>query len=106
MLSQFKQNPSLDHIREVDHVISYLAATKHVGIRYSSNVQPEDLTVAVNDASFADDSTRKSTQDFLIKLFGGPIAWQSTLQRKIVLSTTEAEIMALTSVGREIMSIR
>ena len=42
----------------------------------------------------------------MIKLFGGPIACQSTLQRTIVLSTTEAEIMALTSVGREIMSIR
>ncbi|POS86971.1 hypothetical protein EPUL_001117 [Erysiphe pulchra] len=106
MLSRFNQNPTPDHIREADHVIYYLAATKHVGIRYSGNVQPEDLMVAASDASFSDDSTRKSTQGFLIKLFGGQIVWQSTLQRTIVLSTTEAEIMALTSVGREIMSIR
>ena len=62
--------------------------------------------IATSDASFADDITRRSTQGFLIKLFGGPIVWQSTLQRTIVLSTTEAEIMALTSLGREIMSLR
>ncbi|POS84312.1 hypothetical protein EPUL_003019 [Erysiphe pulchra] len=83
MLSRFNQNPTPDHIRETGYVISYLAATKHVGIRYSGNLQPEDLMVAASDAIFPDDSTRKLTQGFLIKLFGGPIAWQSTLQRTI-----------------------
>ena len=77
-----------------------------MGIQYSGKIDQEKLMIAASDASFADDITRRSTQGFLIKLFGGPIVWQSTLQRTIVLSTAVAEIMALTSLGREIMSLR
>ena len=62
--------------------------------------------IAASYASFADEITRRSSQGFLIKLFEGPMVWQSTLQRTIFLSTNEAEKMALTSSGREIMSLR
>ncbi|RKF77080.1 Retrovirus-related Pol polyprotein from transposon TNT 1-94 [Golovinomyces cichoracearum] len=99
ILSRFNKNSSPEHIREVHHVIRYLAATKHMGIQYSGNIELEKLMIAASDASFADDECRRSTQGFLIKLSGVPITWQSSLQRTIVLSNTEAEIMALTSLG-------
>ena len=106
MLSRFNQNPGPEHVREADHVIAYLAGTKALGIMYKGNISDDKSMLTASDASFADDSSRSSTQGFLVKLFNGPISWQSTLQRTIVLSTTEAEMMALTSIGREVMSIR
>lgn len=44
-----------------------------MGIRYICNAKPEYLILAASDVSFAGDSNQKSTQSFLIKLFGGPI---------------------------------
>ncbi|RKF80079.1 Copia protein [Golovinomyces cichoracearum] len=86
ILSRFNKNPSPEHIREAHHAICYLAATKYVGIQYSGNIELEKLMIAASDASFADDESRRSTQGFLIKLF--------------------AEIMALISLSREVMSVR
>lgn len=44
---------------------------------------------------------RKSSQDHLITLFGGPIAWKSGKQDTITTSSTEAELLALTAVAKE-----
>ena len=89
MLSRFSQNPGPEHTREADHVIAYLSNTKHLGIRYNGSTKLEETIIAASDASFADDETRRSTQGYLIKPFGGPVVWQSNLQRSIVISTTE-----------------
>lgn len=58
------------------------------------------------DASYADDlETRRSSQGFLIKLFNGPIAWQSSKQKTVVTSTTEAELLSLSKTAKEVMAI-
>jgi hypothetical protein len=55
-----------------------------------------------SDASFADDpETRRSTQGYLMKMFGGPIMWQSSKQKTITMSTTEAELSSLSHTARE-----
>ena len=41
-----------------------------------------------NDASYADATTRKSTEGYLFKLFGGPIDWVSRKQQTVATSTT------------------
>ncbi len=54
------------------------------------------------DASFADDlSDRKSSQGYLITLYGSPIAWQASKQPTVTTSSTEAELLALTTAGKE-----
>ena len=56
-------------------------------------------------ASFADDTVdRRSTQGFLMKLYGGPIAWKSGKQDTVTTSSTEAELLALTASGKEAMA--
>ena len=51
----------------------------------------EEVLQLSSDASFADDpETRKSTQGYLMKLFDGPIMWQSSKQKTVTTSTTEA----------------
>ena len=99
------QNPSLAHLSEAHRVIAYLYTTRHLAIEYSAatpdqNVKP--LRIA-SDASFADDNaTRRSTQGYLVKLFNGPIMWQSSKQKTVSTSTTEAELLALSHVGKEV----
>lgn len=106
-LAEFMQNPSPAHLAEVHRVIAYLNATRYLAIEYTNltpyeTVQPQVLKIAA-DASFADDiPTKRSSQGYLIKLFNGPIMWQSSKQKTVSTSTTEAELLALSHVGREV----
>ena len=46
---------------------------------------------------------RKSTSGYLFTFVGGAISWQSKLQKFISLSTTEAEYIAATEAGKEML---
>ena len=104
-LAQFMHNPSPAHLAEANRTIVYLYDTRFLAIEFSANTpyQMQQVLKAASDASYADDAeTRRSTQGYLIKLFNGPIAWQSTRQKTVTTSTTEAELLALSNVGREV----
>ena len=59
-----------------------------------------------SDASFADNTLdRKSSQGYIIKLFGGLIAWKASKQDTVTTSTTEAELLALSQVAKEAIFI-
>ena len=54
------------------------------------------------DVSFADDSTdRKSSQGYMITLYGTPIAWKASKQFTVITSSTEAELFAFTEASKE-----
>jgi hypothetical protein len=60
------------------------------------NMFEEGVFRAALDASFADDTeTRQSTEGYTFHLFNTLIDWQSSKQRTVVRSTTEAELLAL-----------
>ncbi|RKK56334.1 hypothetical protein BFJ69_g17657, partial [Fusarium oxysporum] len=89
-LSQHAKNPSPEHLRYANRVLSYLQTTQYYAIEFSGSVdnatevEPGDDEVLQqsSDASFADDpETRKSTQGYLMKLFSGAIMWQSSKQK-------------------------
>jgi len=104
-LAEFMHNPSPAHLSEVHRVIAYLYTTRYLAIEYSlttpyQGVKP--LRIA-SDASFADDNaTRRSTQGYLVKLFNGPILWQSSKQKTISTLIMEAELLTLSHVGKEV----
>jgi hypothetical protein len=99
------QNPSPAHLAEAHRVIAYLYMTRYLAIEYSAvspNQNTKTLRIA-SDASFADDNaTRRSTQGYLIKLFNGPVMWRASKQNTVATSTTEAELLALSHVGKEV----
>ena len=54
------------------------------------------------DVSFTDDSTdRKSSQGYLITLYGTPIAWRISKQPTVTMSFIEVELLALTEASKE-----
>jgi hypothetical protein len=100
-LSEFLQNPSDEHHQAADQCLRYLYATRHLAIEYHGQKDCEALLIA-SDASFADNpDDRKSSQGYLIKLFGGPVAWKSNKQATVTTSTTEAELLALEHTVKE-----
>ncbi|RMZ74983.1 hypothetical protein DV736_g6713, partial [Chaetothyriales sp. CBS 134916] len=100
LLSTFLTNPSQDHQAAANRCIQYLFGTRRRGILYDGEL-PATLAV-YTDASFADSiPDRKSSQGYLMKLCGGPIAWKSGKQDTITTSSTEAELLALTAASKE-----
>ena len=108
-LARFNTNPSDTHHEAADQVIKYLYRTKGYSIQYgqgkgttaSIGNMSQDLTCA-SDASFADNTLdRKSSQGFIMTLFGGPIAWRANKQDTVTTSSTEAELLALSQTAKE-----
>ncbi|RKK10811.1 hypothetical protein BFJ65_g14807 [Fusarium oxysporum f. sp. cepae] len=108
------ENPSTEHLRYANRVLSYLQTTQYYAIEFlgsvdnATEVEPGDDEVLQqsSDASFADDpETRKSTQGYLMKLFSGAIMWQSSKQKTVTTSTTEAELLSLPHTARETIAL-
>ncbi|OOQ85768.1 hypothetical protein PEBR_23736 [Penicillium brasilianum] len=87
------------HLDAADHLIAYLYGTKDLAILFDGKKETTALT-ASSDASFADNIDRKSSEGFIFCLFGGPIDWKVTKQKTISISTTEAELLALSHAAR------
>jgi len=84
------------------NVFRYLSAITNLGILYdgiNENVYPEGFS----DSDYADDlDTRRLTIDYVFKLAGGTITWDSFRQRIVSLSTTEAEYIAVCETVKEV----
>lgn len=102
-LSQFLENPSPLHIEKAYSLIKYLNSTKDQSLTYSGS---DDSIIAMSDASFADNVDRKSSQGFLIKMHGAAIHYKSTKQDTVTTSSTEAELLALAQVTKEVYATR
>ena len=54
------------------------------------------------DASFDDNTLdQKSSQGYIMKLFGGEIAWRANKQDTVTTSSTEAELLAISQTAKE-----
>jgi hypothetical protein len=103
--ARFAQDPRIPHGKALKWIGRYLRATRHKGL----TLRPDTTKGfdAYADADFAgnfikgqaptDVDTARSRTGFVIFYAGCPIYWRSILQTEIALSTTEAEIIALST---------
>jgi hypothetical protein len=104
-LSRFNQRPGQAHQAAADRVLQYLYRTRHLCICYGNQSTATSL-ICASDASFADNTLdRKSSQGYILKLFGGPIAWRANKQDTVTTSSTEAELLALSQTAKETIYI-
>ena len=105
-LAEFLTNPSPEHIEAAQRIIRYLYDTRYLAIEYSKEGGSDQVNPDLHcsaDAAYADDTdTRKSTEGFLFKLFGGPIDWHSSKQKAVTRSSTEAELLALSHASTQL----
>ncbi|KAL3712549.1 hypothetical protein TMatcc_001248 [Talaromyces marneffei ATCC 18224] len=91
-LARFLSNPGPEHHKAADKVLCYLKRHHAYALRLGGG---DDFSVST-DASFADNTLdRKSSQAYVMTLFGGTIGWQANKQDTVTTSTTEAELLAL-----------
>ena len=104
-LSEFLTNPSKLHMEAADRVLSYLGHSKDLAIKFDARVpNPQTIFLASSDASYADDIiTRFSSQGYAFKLFNGIIDWKATKQKTVTTSSTEAELLAISATGKELI---
>lgn len=101
-LARFNHNPSPEHHRAADRLLSYLLSTQSHALQFGD----EDDFVVASDASFGDNTLdRKSSQAYVMKLFGGVIGWRANKQDTVTTSTTEAELLALAQAAKEAMYV-
>jgi hypothetical protein len=102
-LARFNQNPGPQHHQAADRALWYLIETRCLSLEYGTvpGCEEDGLQVA-SDASFADNSAdRRSSQAFVMKLFGGITSWRANKQDTVTTSTTEAELLALSQAAKE-----
>ena len=108
-LSKFVQAPGEVHLRAAKHTLAYLAGTAEEGITYSKPDDVRDLDVLHGwvDSDFAaDPDTRRSVSGYLISMNNGPISWKAKRQSCTTLSSAEAEFVAASVCGQEVIYLR
>ena len=101
VVSRFLSNPSKEHWVAVKWILRYLRGTSKFCLCYG-NGKPE--LSGYSDADYAGDvDSRKSTSGCMMIFAGGAVSWQLRLQKCVTLSTTEAEYIAITEGGKELL---
>jgi hypothetical protein len=97
-LSQFMEEPRLDHLANVKRVLRYVAGTQGHGLHYVKHGGGESKLIGYSDANMVGDvDTRKSTSDIIFFLDGKLITWQPCKQRVVALLLCEAEYVVATA---------
>ena len=70
-------------------------------IEYSGDWEG-DIFLCASDAAYSDDSeTWRSSEGYVFILYGGAIDWKASLQKTVILFSTEAELLLLTTTAKE-----
>jgi hypothetical protein len=107
VLARFSKNPGLAHWKAVKHLFRYLKGTMDLKLTYAPDPSSPELFTTFSDADHAGNPDNgRSTGGYVVKMGTGAISWSSRLQGIVALSTTEAEYVAATSAGQEILWLR
>jgi hypothetical protein len=103
--SQFLENPRKTNWKAAKRIVKYLKGRINHGLYFP--VKQEGHVYAFSDADYAGDVTsRKSTTGIVVKLGTAIIAWKSTRQKIVALSTTEAEYVAACQTVKELIWLK
>lgn len=103
-LSQFSNFPEEVHWHALKRVLRYLQGTDRIGFMYHKTGQP---VIGYSDVDWDGcEMDRKSFSGYNFILGCATISWKSQKQPIVVLSSTEAEYMALTEAAKEASYLR
>ena len=106
-LSKYVQRPGKDHMTTDEYTLRYLRCTFDKSIRFSRDCAIVDTPWGWVDSDWAGDTdTHRSHAAYIIMMNDGPISWKSRRQDSVALSTSEAEYMTESEVGKEILHLR
>ncbi len=100
-LSQFSITPGPVHLMALKCVYHYLNGMEDLGITFNGNWLQDGL-ITYSDSNWAGDPNSRNAMIFC----GAVIAWLAKKQSTLALSSTKAEYMAMTHVGKEIAFLK
>ena len=102
--AQYLKKPTDMFLAASNRVIACLYGTRGLTIEYSGRNESR-ISNCSSDATFTDDpETHKSSDGYLFQLYGGAISWRAGKQKTVTTSSTEAELLSLSTAGREAKS--
>ena len=105
-LSQYLNNPSQEHQSAIFRAIAYAYQTKDYALQFGAKNDPIlDTCAAFTDASFGNTPDRKSFQGYIFYVLGSPVLWRAGKQPTVATSTTEAELIALSTGTKELIAL-
>jgi hypothetical protein len=108
-LSKYVQFPGKPHMLAAEHVLRHLRGTYTKFIQYSRDIPStlQNVLWGAVDSDWAGDTdTRRSHTGYVLMLNGGAISWKSRRQDSVSLSTSEAEYVAASQCGQEVLYLR
>ena len=109
-LSAYTKQFKSFHVTAAKRILRYLKGTINFALRFTRSddlASSSELVLhALSDADWGGDiATRKSTSGAVTKIFGSYIVGTCKKQEVVALSTTEAELIALTEAAKDVKSI-
>jgi len=104
LVARFNNDPTTQHVTAIKRVLRYLAGTSGRGIVLGGQASP--VLRLASDASYAEDLQDRKSTTGVVAIYGGIIDFFCRKQPTIALSTTEAEINAITEGVRSGIHLR
>jgi hypothetical protein len=99
-LVQFLKNSNSNHLAIANRMIAYLNDIKNLIIEFSRN--SSKIFLYASDVAFADDELiRKSSDDYLFKLYDDLIDWRTIKQITMTTFSIEAELLILSRIAKK-----
>jgi hypothetical protein len=99
-LAQFLKNSNSNHVIIANRVIAYLNDIKNLVIEFSEKFW--EIFLCASDAAFADDELiRKSSNDYLFKLYDDSIDWRTIKQVTMTTFNIEIELLTLSRIAKK-----
>nr|GEV47994.1 uncharacterized mitochondrial protein AtMg00810-like [Tanacetum cinerariifolium] len=103
--SRYQAKPTKKHLHAVKRIFKYLRGTINRGLWYPKKSSIALIAYADTDHAGCQD-TRQSTSDSMQLLGERLVSWSSKRQKSIVISSTEAEYIALSGCCAQILWVR
>jgi len=102
-LAQFQASPTMIQWGAAQHLVRYIKGTSSLGIKLNADPADHDIKVYF-DAGHHNPALRsRSSTGFLVTLGGAPIAWSSSIQKNVTISSAESEYMAISEGMRVVL---
>ncbi len=99
-LAQFLKNFDSNHVMIANRIIAYLNDIKNFVIEFSENFSK--IFLCASDAAFADDELiKKSSNDYLFKLYDDSIDWRAIKQVTMTTSSIETKLLTLSRIAKK-----
>jgi hypothetical protein len=99
-LAQFLKNSNLNHVMIANRIIAYLNDIRNFVIEFSEKFS--EIFLCASDVAFADDELiRKSSNNYLFKLYDDSIDWRTIKQVTMTTFNIETKLQILSRIAKK-----